>query len=1172
MADQPVTREKLINADIDVDNLGKAVNELGVVNPRYGDTYKTLPQIASEYEQNGATRGFNTLVEFEAVKATIPAHTVVTIGEAGPNQGQNFWNGTTLTKSAYDSVEIAKANASAKTNVNIYRGNTAYIPQYNIISFDKTTLKADYSPAEIRYKGMNINGGVSVPFNGELRSNLAVWVKVKSAALNAGTNMRFLVQAVKQDNTTFLSAYGNIADGATGWVKLAEVSLSEANRAVFRNVSIQPQVTGGADLVVEDFYIGESNPNTPSVRVNEPKNVIVSRAVHETLLPHWSRYPAIAGVTYNANGDITVAGGVTCTIELPVKDVQRLHYCGYLDQLEVGDCRFYWRGYRKGTSTFHDVPYYVQATQGSEFSNSVVFDAVIDRVRLEIRNLTAAAITVRSFDVCYSPVAVNQGVKLAERYDEAKLKSEIIQSVTASKPYQNLSTFPNFETVAKDENGKRFAGNGALQLEYVRNGNIKPNTRYYISLPDAITTLNGGTAKLTVYHNNAAGASLGGESFNFVDGNGLRNAYITTNANTFSVNMRFDLTGGATVELGRVVLSEVRYADDIVFEDYFSENNTGTVLSSWQYPQLSGFAKQGLAVDYQTLSDNGDTVLEIPNTAAGGSGQGLKWIVDIEQGHTTATLLSFMLKLNQTTGSPITYLVRYFREGSGTEISAISGALRFNRDNTWTLNTLWIPAQVGGYDVKYIELFIYLNSTATAPLQFKRFIQSVGVHNPFVKFIKYSSESQGGGFSDYLRLTDALADQPQGPFSVGRQIFTPTTSVQSTLADYNLISGNSLLPKRLNNLRYIDSDGYLIAFIDYDDSVYLRKGTALYKTTVDDLNGRCTASSTVGSEKRGVFNSSGLTVVNPSVPSGWLRVAGDGTMVIVSRAAASYSVDGGATWVSATGYQDVKGEHYNAWGTDVSDNIVLTSGYKLASEGRGTGRVNFSSDFGKTYKTLLDIETSPFLAEAQRSTMHIHAVKYDPWIDAVWVVMGDGSFNLNGESFKSNIWLCKNPSSSTPIWQGFDTQGQSWVNEQHVAIYPMQDCILFGSDANPTGIYRMSRTNDPLAYRDQVVFIHSSLTHYGCGGYRHAQNLPLAIYYGKASEYAGTDINDKVFLTYDGASFVEIYTEPLTSNTPSGKVNAFAYALDNYFIFERRSDQRFASGNTWIVGDIKYMR
>lgn len=51
MADQPVTREKLINADIDVDNLGKAANELGTVNPRYGNPYKTAPQTIQDMQQ-----------------------------------------------------------------------------------------------------------------------------------------------------------------------------------------------------------------------------------------------------------------------------------------------------------------------------------------------------------------------------------------------------------------------------------------------------------------------------------------------------------------------------------------------------------------------------------------------------------------------------------------------------------------------------------------------------------------------------------------------------------------------------------------------------------------------------------------------------------------------------------------------------------------------------------------------------------------------------------------------------------------------------------------------------------------------------------------------------------------------------------------------------------------
>ena len=51
---------------------------------------------------------FSTLVKFDSKKTTIPANSVVIIDEAGVNQGANTWDGTTLTKSAYDPLEQSK--------------------------------------------------------------------------------------------------------------------------------------------------------------------------------------------------------------------------------------------------------------------------------------------------------------------------------------------------------------------------------------------------------------------------------------------------------------------------------------------------------------------------------------------------------------------------------------------------------------------------------------------------------------------------------------------------------------------------------------------------------------------------------------------------------------------------------------------------------------------------------------------------------------------------------------------------------------------------------------------------------------------------------------------------------------------------------------------------------
>ena len=48
MVDEIVTRQELIDAKRDAQDLGEAVNEVKIVSPRYGDDFKSLPMIADE--------------------------------------------------------------------------------------------------------------------------------------------------------------------------------------------------------------------------------------------------------------------------------------------------------------------------------------------------------------------------------------------------------------------------------------------------------------------------------------------------------------------------------------------------------------------------------------------------------------------------------------------------------------------------------------------------------------------------------------------------------------------------------------------------------------------------------------------------------------------------------------------------------------------------------------------------------------------------------------------------------------------------------------------------------------------------------------------------------------------------------------------------------------------
>lgn len=129
MADQPVTREKLINADIDVDNLGKAVNELGVVTPRYGNPYKTAPQTIQDLQQKAdqlVAQGFYKGYTTEALLLADKPAAAEMRARADDTRKIYRWNRTSaegvspVTGSWVDTglseLDLAKADATTKAN------------------------------------------------------------------------------------------------------------------------------------------------------------------------------------------------------------------------------------------------------------------------------------------------------------------------------------------------------------------------------------------------------------------------------------------------------------------------------------------------------------------------------------------------------------------------------------------------------------------------------------------------------------------------------------------------------------------------------------------------------------------------------------------------------------------------------------------------------------------------------------------------------------------------------------------------------------------------------------------------------------------------------------------------------------------------------------------------
>ncbi|NGP41042.1 hypothetical protein G4V72_04725, partial [Acinetobacter sp. GC2] len=113
MADQPVTREKLINADKDVqvieDFIKKPKDE--TVTTRFGDQIMTLKGLEEEVKKSGGYfKRYTTLAAANADIANIPVNGVVKVTDAvdGGDYEKAAADATSLTKSNYDSLTKAK--------------------------------------------------------------------------------------------------------------------------------------------------------------------------------------------------------------------------------------------------------------------------------------------------------------------------------------------------------------------------------------------------------------------------------------------------------------------------------------------------------------------------------------------------------------------------------------------------------------------------------------------------------------------------------------------------------------------------------------------------------------------------------------------------------------------------------------------------------------------------------------------------------------------------------------------------------------------------------------------------------------------------------------------------------------------------------------------------------
>ena len=93
----------------------------------------------------GGRKAYQTLALAQADQAALPTNTAIEVTNDGANNGTYQWDGTTLTKSAYDPLTQAKADATTKANAaeenaNKFAINAALSATANIQKTDSTNL------------------------------------------------------------------------------------------------------------------------------------------------------------------------------------------------------------------------------------------------------------------------------------------------------------------------------------------------------------------------------------------------------------------------------------------------------------------------------------------------------------------------------------------------------------------------------------------------------------------------------------------------------------------------------------------------------------------------------------------------------------------------------------------------------------------------------------------------------------------------------------------------------------------------------------------------------------------------------------------------------------------------------------------------------------------------
>ena len=195
----------------------------------------------------------------------------------------------------------------------------------------------------------------------------------------------------------------------------------------------------------------------------------------------------------------------------------------------------------------------------------------------------------------------------------------------------------------------------------------------------------------------------------------------------------------------------------------------------------------------------------------------------------------------------------------------------------------------------------------------------------------------------------------------------------------------------------------------------------------------------------------------------------------------------------------------NSWAFSIYENIITVSEYGLRDM-TGARRAWLSKDHGDTFELVFDrpdLQNKIGNGPEWNERYHMHTTAFDPYWNRIWVV--------NGDAPQTSAYYSDDFGETWKFIEGSD-------KTQYTGIIALPNCVIFGSDRAPNGLYvyyRGNKDENPEIEPLLLINDNATLTHVFQLPYKRSWESDTPVYFS-VTRADGSENKNCLVATVDG--------------------------------------------------------